>query len=91
MTDDVSKPGLGHGDELPAWPEQDAFNFDVVWRDRDAYRARMEALVKTLRMVDPFCDELHHDPKDFHSDADPCPVRARIDALLAACEREVGR
>ena len=76
MTDDVSKPGLGHGDELPAWPEYSASYLEFVQRDRDAYRARMEALKAE-------CIELLEHAEDTLSNAD----RRRIDALLAACHR----
>jgi hypothetical protein len=74
MTDDVSK--------LPAWPPSgvtiDAMAFFMA--ERDAYRARMEALVAE-------CIELLEHAEDTLSNAD----RRRIDALLAACEREEGR
>jgi hypothetical protein len=68
--------------KLPAWPERKRgqllvnYNHDLA----DAYRARMEALKAE-------CIELLEHAEDTLSNAD----RRRIDALLAACEREEGR
>jgi len=74
MTDEVSK--------LPAWPPSgvtiDAMAFFMA--ERDAYRARMEALVE---VVERWRKRMRHS-----MDEDDL---AAVDALLAACEREEGR
>jgi hypothetical protein len=74
MTDEVSK--------LPAWPPSgvtiDAMAFFMA--ERDAYRARMEALEIYTAHV-PHCA--------IRPDAEGCTCG--LDALLAACEREEGR
>jgi hypothetical protein len=88
MNDDVSK--------LPAFSTK---RYEVssdpglvigeLVKDRDAYRARMEALVEYAREVT--CENVHHKYKDYHEADKPCPVMIRLHALLAACEREEGR
>lgn len=77
MTDDVSK--------LPAWPEKPkamTLTHSAAWGHYDAlrvayYRARMEALERELRYVRSHFGDL-------------IAMAARIDALLAACERKEG-
>ena len=76
MTDDVSK--------LPAWPERtDVFapmpdRLGYYYDLSDAYRARMEALVEVVREI----------RKQNSYILTQGYLRERIDALLAACERE---
>jgi hypothetical protein len=75
LMSDVSK--------LPAWPPSgvtiDAMAFFMA--ERDAYRARMEALVEVVR---EYRDEIWKSQCEWEK-------MERIDALLAACEREEGR
>jgi len=77
MTDDVSK--------LPAWPEYPKFAPNYVeWlqKDRDAYRARMEALVEVTNGL--------RSHLGYSGDADREALMrklAHLDSLLAACER----
>lgn len=44
-------------------------------------QARIGELVDALRLCNIDCGELHHDKKDRH-ESGPCPVAARINALL---------
>ena len=88
--DDVSK--------LPAWPDVSVVDFQdthqAAWyaeEERDAYRARMEALAEVVRMLPRSCDDVHHERADRHADDVPCPVVLRIHALLAACGRSSER
>jgi len=70
MTDDVSK--------LPAWPVYTTRYLDWLQLERDAYRARMEALASVLRQI-----------RSAHLLIGVRNIEA-VDALLAACEREEG-
>lgn len=72
--------------ELPAWPEEGpAILSPLQFANAEAHAAlaRMEALVEIVRILRT--DGLHDNPLD------DSRMRRRIDALLAACEREEGR
>jgi hypothetical protein len=86
MTDDVSKPGLSRGDRaasalaLPAFPLEfrPTMENQLGWlkRDRDAYRARMEALKQYAGHMGVWCSQ---------DSGHACTCG--LDALLAACVR----
>ena len=85
MTDDVSNQH-----KLPAWPGdyyECSFNLDYLHRDRDAYRARMEALVELMKTNGHH--DIHCEKAGFRCEDEPCTCG--LDALLAACERREGK
>jgi len=70
--------------KLPAWPEKPECNIygnealDYVRRERDAYRARMEALLDTMKAL----DRVASGQRDYD-----VSLAREVSALLAACER----
>ena len=84
MTDDVS--------ELPAWPEYPKFAPNYVeWlqKDRDAYCARMDALVDHINEK---AGMPHRADCALYLHSGELGIRCDcgLDALLSACEREEG-
>ena len=61
----------------------------IQWltRDRDAYRARMEALVELMKTNGHH--DIHCEKAGFRCEDEPCTCG--LDALLAACERREGK
>ena len=61
---------------------------DELCDENDRLRALNQELLKALRYVTLDCENVHHEKKDRHSFAEPCPVIAKISAVIAKTEGE---
>lgn len=84
---------MGDVTTLPPWPERPRNPVTGPQYHEhqsllcEAYRARTEALLAAMSLIDVRCDRLYHTLAERHLLTETCPVRTRIEALVAACVR----
>lgn len=80
-------------DPTAEWPPLPSARLsdDVFYRHMAAaYSHRLRTTAEALRGLrsNTCCEDMHHAANQRHGDANPCPVEAEYDAILARLEQE---